>query len=48
MGSERSAAKPSWVGVIACSLVALLLGFLAGWRVLDRRIRRKYGGLRIY
>ncbi len=23
-------------------------GFLVGWRVLDRRIRRKYGGLRIY
>jgi hypothetical protein len=35
-----------WVAV-ACAL-ALLAGFGIGWRVLDRRIRRKYGGLRIY
>jgi uncharacterized protein YgiM (DUF1202 family) len=35
-----------WVAV-ACAL-ALLAGFTIGWRVLDRRIRRKYGGLRIY
>ena len=41
-------AQPSWLWVVACSLIALVLGFVAGWRVLDRRIRRKYGGLRIY
>lgn len=40
--------KPSWLWVLGCSAVALALGFLVGWRVLDRRIRRKYGGLRIY
>jgi hypothetical protein len=48
MGRGDSTAQPSWLWVIACSLVTLALGFVAGWRVLDRRIRRKYGGLRIY
>ena len=28
--------------------LALIAGFVLGWRMLDRRIRRKYGGLRIY
>jgi len=48
MGGGDSTAQPSWVWVVACSLLGLALGFVAGWRVLDRRIRRKYGGLRIY
>jgi len=26
----------------------LLTGFVLGWKTLDRRIRQKYGGLRIY
>lgn len=47
MGGD-STAQPSWMWVVACSLLGLALGFVAGWRVLDRRIRRKYGGLRIY
>jgi hypothetical protein len=29
-------------------VASLLAGFAVGWRVLDRRIRSKYGGLRIY
>jgi hypothetical protein len=29
-------------------IIALGIGFAVGWRVLDRRIRAKYGGLRIY
>jgi hypothetical protein len=33
---------------IGALLAALAAGFFLGWRVLDRRIRRKYGGLRIY
>ncbi|HET7756901.1 MAG TPA: TIGR04211 family SH3 domain-containing protein [Steroidobacteraceae bacterium] len=33
---------------IGALLLTLLAGFALGWRVLDRRIRRKYGGLRIY
>ncbi len=33
-----------WVSALAC----LGAGFALGWRVLDRRIRAKYGGLRIY
>ena len=26
----------------------LVAGFVLGWKALDRRIRRKYGGLKIY
>lgn len=35
-----------WVGAI--TLLALTLGFALGWRMLDRTIRKKYGGLKIY
>jgi hypothetical protein len=40
--------RPSWALVCAAGILALAGGFGLGWRVLDRRIRRKYGGLRIY
>lgn len=41
-------ARPTWLATVASVLVALGVGFAAGWRMLDRRIRAKYGGLRIY
>jgi Bacterial SH3 domain len=41
-------ARPIWHWVVGSSVVALGLGFALGWQTLDRRIRRKYGGLRIY
>lgn len=41
-------AHPVWHWALGSFLVALGLGFLWGWKTLDRRIRRKYGGLRIY
>lgn len=37
-----------WLLLLGSSAVMLLVGFAAGWKTLDRRIRRKYGGLRIY
>ena len=37
-----------WQWLPGAFVLALPIGFFAGWRVLDRRIRRKYGGLRIY
>jgi hypothetical protein len=40
--------SPSWPVLIAVAAVMLLVGFAAGWRTLDRRIRQKYGGLKIY
>ena len=42
------ASRPAWVWVLCSSALALAVGFVTGWRMLDRRIRRKYGGLRIY
>jgi hypothetical protein len=40
--------RPSWLVAFAVALLALGVGFALGWRMLDRRIRAKYGGLRIY
>ncbi len=39
---------PCGIGPWGSFVVALGLGFVLGWQMLDRRIRRKYGGLRIY
>jgi SH3 domain protein len=41
-------ARPSWLIASLATLLALGAGFALGWRMLDRRIRAKYGGLRIY
>jgi len=38
----------SWPWVLLGALAGGGVGFLIGWRALDRRIRAKYGGLRIY
>jgi hypothetical protein len=40
--------RPTWLWALGCSIVSLAIGFALGWRLLDRRIRAKYGGLRIY
>jgi Bacterial SH3 domain len=40
--------RPIWQWALGCSVAGLAGGFALGWRMLDRRIRRKYGGLRIY
>ena len=40
--------ETSWLFLLGISVVMLLVGFVVGWKTLDRRIRRKYGGLRIY
>jgi uncharacterized protein HemX len=50
---EEAAAAPRTAGTalwwVALALVlGLGCGFALGWRMLDRRVRRRYGGLRIY
>ncbi len=40
--------QTSWTSLLGLAVVMLLIGFVLGWVTLDRRIRRKYGGLRIY
>jgi SH3-like domain-containing protein len=48
-GSDAAApSRPSWLVAITVSMLTLVAGFVLGWRVLDKRIRAKYGGLRIY
>jgi hypothetical protein len=44
---DRPGATP-WSLLIGLATVMLLVGFVAGWKTLDRRIRHKYGGLKIY
>ena len=44
---ERPGQTP-WTYLLGVSAVMLLVGFVLGWKALDRRIRQKYGGLRIY
>jgi hypothetical protein len=38
----------AWAWALGAGCAGLGLGFALGWRILDRNIRRKYGGLRIY
>ncbi len=40
--------QPTWAWVGGAAILGLAIGFIAGWRVLARRIRKKYGGLKIY
>jgi uncharacterized protein YgiM (DUF1202 family) len=50
MFATRLPAAPgrAWPWALGAGIAGLGLGFLLGWRILDRNIRRKYGGLRIY
>jgi Bacterial SH3 domain len=48
MTPPEAPARPAWHWALGSFVVALALGYALGWQMLDRRIRRKYGGLRIY
>jgi hypothetical protein len=48
VGPNPAQARGAWGWLAGAALLALAAGFVLGWRMLDRRIRRKYGGLRIY
>ena len=48
MTPPEAPARPVWHWALGSFIVALALGYGLGWYVLDRRIRRKFGGLRIY
>src|SRR5262249_20185300 len=46
--STEERAHPPWAWALAAALIGFGLGFGVGALLLDRHIRRKYGGLRIY
>ena len=46
--AEQDSPRRVWPWVLGAALLALCVGFALGVLVLDRHIRRKYGGLRIY
>jgi hypothetical protein len=47
-GAAATPLRPAWPWTLAAALLGLGLGFALGALALDRHIRRKYGGLRIY
>ena len=47
-GSGGERARPLWPWTLAAALIGFGAGFGLGALMLDRHIRRKYGGLRIY
>jgi pyruvate/2-oxoglutarate dehydrogenase complex dihydrolipoamide acyltransferase (E2) component len=47
-GEPEAAPRRLWPWALGSALIGLALGFALGALVLDRHIRRKYGGLRIY
>jgi Bacterial SH3 domain len=48
IGTGPDEPRRVWPWALGAVLFGLLVGFALGWRTLDRSIRRKYGGLRIY
>jgi hypothetical protein len=46
--AEEENSRRVWPWALGAALLALCVGFALGALVLDRHIRRKYGGLRIY
>jgi hypothetical protein len=47
-GATEESPRRVWPWALGAGLLALCVGFALGALVLDRHIRRKYGGLRIY
>jgi Bacterial SH3 domain len=47
-GAAEETPQRLWPWALGAALLALCVGFALGALVLDRHIRRKYGGLRIY
>jgi hypothetical protein len=47
-GAGAPAPARLWPWILLSTALALAVGFAFGWYVLDRTIRRKYGGLKIY
>jgi len=47
-GAQQENPRRVWPWALGAALPALAVGFALGALALDRRIRRKYGGLRIY
>lgn len=48
IGADLAYRRKVWIWASVVALVTFGLGFGLGWYVLDRKIRTRYGGLRVY
>ncbi len=48
IGADVAYRRMAWIWGSLMALVTFGIGFGVGWRMLDRRIRARYGGLRVY
>ncbi|HZF16944.1 MAG TPA: TIGR04211 family SH3 domain-containing protein [Steroidobacteraceae bacterium] len=48
IGADLAYRRKAWIWGIAVALFTFGAGFGVGWILLDRRIRARYGGLRVY
>lgn len=48
IGADLAYRRKAWIWGIAVALLTFGAGFGVGWILLDRKIRARYGGLRVY
>lgn len=48
IGADQAYRRKAWIWGIAVALATFGIGFGSGWLLLDRKIRARYGGLRVY
>jgi uncharacterized protein YgiM (DUF1202 family) len=48
IGADLAYRRKAWIWGIVVALVTFGFGFVVGWLLLDRKIRARYGGLRVY
>jgi len=48
IGADLAYRRKAWLWGALAVLASFGIGFVVGWRLLDRKIRARYGGLRVY
>ncbi|MGH8264067.1 MAG: TIGR04211 family SH3 domain-containing protein [Steroidobacterales bacterium] len=48
IGADLAYRRKAWIWGIVVALITFGAGFSVGWLLLDRKIRARYGGLRVY
>jgi len=48
IGADLAYRRTAWIWATVAALTTFGVGFVLGWRLLDRKVRARYGGLRVY